>query len=140
MIRTIQVLLIDSDRLRRDLLRSMLEGVGLEVLGAPVEGLGWRVMRAAPCDLVITDLPLTDAEGLEILRELPSAYPETHIIALMDGIEVQREARELADDRLRDRVRVLLKPVFRGQLLTSIRELFPDWHPEGGTDWHREGV
>ncbi|MBF0417844.1 MAG: response regulator [Magnetococcales bacterium] len=139
MSRTIQVLLIDSDRLRCALMRTILEGVGLEVLGAPVEGLGWRVLRAAPSDLVITDLPLTDASGVEILRELPRAYPETRIIALLDGIDADFETHVLADERLRPRVRLLVKPVFRMQLLTAVRELFPDWHPDESR-WDQEGL
>ncbi|MEO5345628.1 MAG: response regulator [Magnetococcus sp. YQC-9] len=140
MSRTIQALVIDSDRLRRVLLRSILEGAGLTVLGAPVvEGLGWRVLRAAPCDLVVTDLPLTDAEGLAMLRELPNGFPDTHIIALMDGIGAHRESIELADERLHERVRTLVKPVFPQQLLAAVQELFPDWHPEV-TDWAQHGL
>ncbi|MBF0190577.1 MAG: response regulator [Magnetococcales bacterium] len=130
MARTIQVLVIDGDRLNCALLRNILENEGLQVLDASGARLGWQILRAAPCDLVITDLLITDPDGGSVLEVLLREFPETRIIALTRGGGGRSRISEREEQAFRGVVRILERPVFRQELLTAIQELFPDWQPE----------
>ncbi|MBF0270448.1 MAG: response regulator [Magnetococcales bacterium] len=139
MARTIQVLVIDGDRLNCMLLRNILENEGLQVLDAPGARLGWQVLRAAPCDLVITDLLLMDPDGETVLATLLREFPETRIIALTRGSGVRSRPSPWEGEAFRGVMRTLEKPVFRQELLTAIQELFPDWQPDA-SNWERHGL
>lgn len=129
MTQTIQVLVIDDDRLIRVLLRNILENVGLQVLDASGGRLGLRLLRAAPCDLVITDLLMPDVDGVGVIRELRKEFPHVKIIALSGGGMTMSAATALEVAHKSGSVRSLVKPVFRKQLLDTIQEMFPDWQP-----------
>ncbi|MBF0127411.1 MAG: response regulator, partial [Magnetococcales bacterium] len=113
----------------RVLLRSIMEGVGLEVLEASGGRPGLGHLRAARCDLVITDLLMPDVDGLGVIREVRKEFPEIKIIALSGGGHVLKAATALEVAIRSGALRTLVKPIFRDQLLATIRELFPDWQP-----------
>ncbi|MBF0180778.1 MAG: response regulator [Magnetococcales bacterium] len=127
--RTIQVLVIDDDRLIRVLLRDILESAGLEVLEAAGGRPGLRYLRAARCDLVITDLLMPDVDGVAVIREVTREYPDVKIIALSGGGHTLSAVMALDVAQRSGALRTLLKPVYRDQLLATIHELFPDWQP-----------
>lgn len=137
--RMIQVLVIDGDRLNRVLLRGILEHEGLQVLDASVEQLGLQILRAAPCDLVITDTWMADSAGEELFGELLMEFPETRFIVLTPG-RVLRKPPLLEGEQKRGIVRTLVKPVFRQELLLAIQELFPEWQPREGDGESRHGL
>jgi DNA-binding NtrC family response regulator len=74
----VRILLIDDD----DDFRSML-CIALKQDGNGYEGL--RRYRAAPVDLVITDILMPEGEGLETIRTLRQECPEVKIIAMSGG-------------------------------------------------------
>lgn len=134
MAQMIQVLVIDDDRLIRVLLRSILENVGLQVLDASGGRLGLRLLRAAPCDLVITDLLMPDVDGVAVIREVRKEFPEIKIIALSGGGMTMTAETALDVAQRSGALRRLTKPVFQHQLLATIQELFPAWQPQD-QDW-----
>ncbi|MBF0614250.1 MAG: response regulator [Magnetococcales bacterium] len=139
MARTIQVLVIEGDRLSRILLRGILEGEGLQVIGAGEEQMGVSVVRAAPCDLLIGELMLSEIEDEAILPVLLREFPELRIIVL-GGREVCRRMQRVFPEPLRSsRLRILEKPVFRQELLRTIQELFPEWQPMD-LAWEQRGL
>ena len=129
MAQTIQVLVIDDDRLIRVLLRSILENEGLQVLDASGGRLGLKILRAAPCDLVITDLLMPDLDGVGVIREVRKEFPDVKIIALSGGGMTITAGTALDVAQKSGALRSLVKPVMRQQLLTAIQELFPEWQP-----------
>ncbi|MBF0213481.1 MAG: response regulator [Magnetococcales bacterium] len=128
MARMIQALVIDGDRLNRVLLRDILEHEGLQVLDASGQQLGLQILRAAPCDLVITDYAADDEAEAMKLGELMRDLPETRFIALSPAQGFGHPVASLPEEE-RTNVRTLIKPVFRQELLRAIQELFPDWRP-----------
>ncbi|MBF0428720.1 MAG: response regulator [Magnetococcales bacterium] len=129
MAQTIQVLVIDDDRLIRVLLRSILENEGLQVLDASGGRLGLKILRAAPCDLVITDLLMPDLDGVGVIREVRKEFPDVKIIALSGGGMTITAGTALDVAQKSGALRSLVKPVMRQQLLMAIQELFPEWQP-----------
>lgn len=139
MSRTIQVLVIESDRLNRVLMRGILDSVGMQVLDASSEHVGLPMLRAAPCDLVVTEWMSSGVTGETMIREWRRQFPELRVIALLSGQGGSKGAALLEEEQQLGVVRVLSKPVFRFELLSAIRELFPDWHP-GDEDWAEQGL
>ncbi len=71
----------DRDSLRR-LLERALAGEGYEVTAAATGGEGVRALRAAPFDVVLTDLKLPDLSGLEVLAASREAQPRAPVVVL----------------------------------------------------------
>jgi two-component system, chemotaxis family, chemotaxis protein CheY len=115
-----QILVIDNDADVRTLLEQMLKPVGHKVFLAADGKEGMKLHRAAPADLVITDLFMPNQEGLETIIELRKDFPEVRIIA-MSGKDAAsamlRAARQLGANK------VLQKPFFPLELLVAVEEV-----------------
>ncbi|HEU0105869.1 MAG TPA: response regulator, partial [Vicinamibacteria bacterium] len=77
-----KILVVDDEPSMRELLAIMLrrEGFGVEV--AESRATAARVLATGAFDLVITDVKLPDGDGIEILRHLKAAAPETVVIVM----------------------------------------------------------
>ncbi|HEU0093593.1 MAG TPA: sigma-54 dependent transcriptional regulator [Vicinamibacteria bacterium] len=77
-----KILVVDDEPSMRELLAIMLrrEGFGVEV--AESRAAAARILATGPFDLVITDVKLPDGDGIEILRHLKAAAPETVVIVM----------------------------------------------------------
>ena len=60
----------------------MLERRGHSVVEAENGDEGLRYYRAAPTDLVITDIQMPVMDGLQMIKELRGAFPTAKIIAI----------------------------------------------------------
>jgi CheY-like chemotaxis protein len=80
-----RILIIDDDDAFRGMLRQVLEREGYQVVEARNGLEGMQHYRAAPSDLVITDILMPEQEGLETTRRLRQEYPEAKIIAISGG-------------------------------------------------------
>src|SRR4029078_4701200 len=75
------LLIEDRDSLRRMLARA-LAGEGYEVEAASTGREGIAALEGRPYDLVLTDLKLPDATGLDVLAASRAAQPATPVIVL----------------------------------------------------------
>jgi len=93
-----RVLVVEDDPLGREFLSEALRRLGREVHAVDGVAAGIGALRAAPPDLVITDLRLPDGSGLEMLRAAaPEGTPvvvltafgtvETAVAAMREGAE-----------------------------------------------------
>lgn len=80
-----RVLVIDDEEPIRQLLRETLEDAGYQVWEAPTGIEGLRQVRAQPIDLVITDILMSDMDGLEMVGMLHRDFPGIRIIAISGG-------------------------------------------------------
>ena len=80
-----RILVIDDDEQIRLLFEVKLkeEGYLVDVAGEGQTGI--KMFKAAPYDLVITDLVMPKKEGLETIHELLHIAPQTKIIAISGG-------------------------------------------------------
>ena len=77
-----RILVVDDDQVVRLFLRAVLERQGHSVVEAENGDEGLRYYRAAPADLVITDIQMPVMDGLQMIKELRGAFPTAKIIAM----------------------------------------------------------
>lgn len=79
------ILVIEDDSEYRTMLRDMLELAGYRVIEADDGDIGMRLFREKKPDLTITDLIMPNKEGIELIMELRSEFPDAKIIAISGG-------------------------------------------------------
>ncbi|MDP1769181.1 MAG: response regulator [Nitrospirota bacterium] len=79
------VLVVDDEVPILQLLRKTLEGAGYQVWEALTGNEGLRQVCAQPIDVVITDILMSDMDGLEMIGELHRNFPKVRIIAISGG-------------------------------------------------------
>jgi two-component system response regulator PilR (NtrC family) len=77
-----RILVVDDEPSMRELLYIMLRKEGYEVLTAESRATAAIPLSGAPVDMVITDVKLPDGDGIEILRHVKAASPETVVIVM----------------------------------------------------------
>jgi two-component system, NtrC family, response regulator PilR len=77
-----KILVIDDEPSMRELLGIMLRREGYVVEVAESRATAAVVLARGPVDMVITDVKLPDGDGIEILRHLRAASPETVVIVM----------------------------------------------------------
>jgi two-component system, NtrC family, response regulator PilR len=77
-----RILVIDDEPSMRELLSIMLRKEGYEVALAESRATAAVALARGPVELVITDLRLPDGDGMEILRHVKSASPETTVVVM----------------------------------------------------------
>ena len=81
------ILVIDDEEPIRALLRRALEGAGHEVLEASNGRRGLSLYRARAADLIITDIVMTEIDGLELMLDLSCNFLNVKVIAISGGLE-----------------------------------------------------
>jgi DNA-binding NtrC family response regulator len=77
-----RVLIIDDERLVLMTLEALLKRHGYHVDTAPTAAQGLKVLKSRSPTLVLLDLRLPDADGLEMLERIKSELPEVQVIIL----------------------------------------------------------
>jgi two-component system response regulator PilR (NtrC family) len=77
-----KILVIDDEPSMRELLGIMLRKQGFVVELADSRRMAASILARGPVDLVITDVKLPDGDGIEILRHLRAASPDTIVIVM----------------------------------------------------------
>lgn len=122
-----RILVVDDDPELRDLMSAFLEGQGFAVETAQDAPALYRLLEAAPADVIVLDLMMPGEDGLSVLRKLrgTNCPPVLMLSAMGDdqdriiGLEVG------ADD-------YLAKPCNPRELLARIRALLRRGKPPAG--------
>jgi len=80
-----RILVIDDDKMVCQMLRHALEPLGFVVSEAHDGREGLAVHKAAPADLLITDLIMPGMEGIETIIEFKRQAPGLKIVAISGG-------------------------------------------------------
>lgn len=80
------LLLVEDDDAYREVLAAALSEHGFAVTQAADGAEGVKLFRAAPADLVITDIVMPNQEGLETIKALRRDHPNLGIIAMSGGL------------------------------------------------------
>jgi DNA-binding response OmpR family regulator len=80
------ILLIEDDDLFREALADALTEHGYAVTQAADGEIGVKLFRAAPTDLVITDIVMPNKDGVATVMELRRDNPKLRIIAMSGGL------------------------------------------------------
>jgi CheY-like chemotaxis protein len=113
------VLVVDDDPAIHSLLRTILAGVGYDVLEAADGKQALQQFDSCEVDLVLTDLAMPDVDGLETIQLLRKKRPQLKIIAFSGrfGSELLRTAELLGAQA------TLAKPIQPEQLLETVRRV-----------------
>ncbi len=77
-----RILIVDDERSMCEMLAILLKKEGLEVSTAGSRAEAADLLRGGPVELVLTDVQLPDGDGLEILRHVKAASPETAVVVM----------------------------------------------------------
>ncbi|MDH3255500.1 MAG: sigma-54 dependent transcriptional regulator [Acidobacteriota bacterium] len=92
-----RILIVDDEDVLQDVLSSLLQKAGYETLAARTGREAMTLLEQEKVDLVLLDLMLPDARGLDLLKEIRSRDPEQVIVVItafssVEGaIEAMRE-------------------------------------------------
>jgi two-component system NtrC family response regulator len=76
------VLVIDDEEKIRSLLSRIIGLEGYEVLQAQDAKTAWKKLEQGKVDVIICDVKLPDANGVELCRQIKQEYPEAELIML----------------------------------------------------------
>ena len=115
-----RILVIDDHEDICSFMKEALQMSGYAVDVACDGNSGLAVQRRQPADVVITDIFMPDADGMETIQRLKKEFPKVKIIAMSGGgmmtknVDYLSMAREFGADR------VLPKPFDHNALLGAI--------------------
>ncbi|MBN1867215.1 response regulator [Candidatus Sumerlaeota bacterium] len=114
------VLVIDDERMIRDMLRNILQRLGYNVLLASdgLEGTEIYKRRASEIDLVILDMSMPALSGGEVLRQLRALDPGVRVV-VSSGYSTLRIDDE---DHMWENVDILAKPYRPSRLAQTVRQ------------------
>lgn len=75
-----RILIVDDEENLRRVTQLRLQQAGFEVATAPDGESALTLLEKSPQDLVITDLRMPGLSGLDLLRRVKEAYPETIVV------------------------------------------------------------
>ncbi|HEY3244995.1 MAG TPA: response regulator, partial [Phycisphaerae bacterium] len=77
-----RILIVDDDRIILESLSEFLRLEGYEVEGVTSFAAASAALERRPCNLVITDVTMPDADGFQLLRMIKQRYPEVVTIMI----------------------------------------------------------
>jgi DNA-binding NtrC family response regulator len=78
----IRIMVIDDEPLMRVTIQDALIAEGYEVVTAETGRKGLDLFRDNQTDILVTDLKLPDMDGIQVLKEVKTRNPETHVIVI----------------------------------------------------------
>ncbi|HLN28822.1 MAG TPA: response regulator [Gemmataceae bacterium] len=119
-----RILILDDEVDVRKAIRVMLAGAGFEVVEAGTGEEALRILDDLGADLLLCDIFLPGADGLEIIRTVRRQHPAVKIIAVSGG-GPQAAHDLLPEAQLQGAVGVLYKPVDQTVALAAIKRVLP---------------
>jgi DNA-binding response OmpR family regulator len=77
-----RILVIEDDPVLLELLKRILARAGYQVSGAANGEVGLALFRAAPTDVVVTDMMMPVKDGIATIIELRRDFPQVKILAI----------------------------------------------------------
>jgi len=118
-----RVLIVDDDPLCRAIAAEALTSAGHDCEEAEDGEIALTRLRAAPVDLVVTDLLMPNKEGLETIIEIRRTWPQTRIIAMSGGSGHAGPEQLLGMAERLGANATLAKPVRAAPLLEAVRRV-----------------
>ena len=115
---TQNILVVEDDRLNRELLSKVLRQEGYQVLEACDGDIALKILQVLPCDIVITDFLMPMLNGIEFVDQLRSLQPQMPVIFITGYLSA------ISDKKIVDEVaEILAKPFEPNVLRSSVRRL-----------------
>lgn len=116
------ILVVEDDRLIRELVETVLETLGHRVVSASdgQEGLDAFLQQPDSIDLVISDNQMPNLLGINMVREIKSRFPDQLVLVTCGDFD-QKLARAFLDANVRN---FLPKPYTVPSLIDAVSRLF----------------
>ena len=118
----VRVLVLDDDPLIQATLPLLLREHGHEVSTAVNGKLGLRLLQTEPIDLILTDILMPEADGIEVVCAVVKDHPNIALVAMSGGSARQLGAEAVKLTRLLGAHAVLVKPFGEAELVEAIRK------------------
>ncbi|QHI70592.1 response regulator [Tichowtungia aerotolerans] len=118
-----RILVVDDETGIITILKEMLLKLGYEVLTASGGNEALEKLSIGGVDLVVTDIVMPDIDGLELISNIQSMYPEIKIIAISGGGAQEGPETYLRDAKELGAARCLTKPFMLKELASMVQEL-----------------
>lgn len=121
------ILVVDDEQDVRDVLSQALAVKGYRVTSAEAGHEALRLVKSDPPNLVISDLQMEDADGLELIEKIKTTYPDLPVI-LLTGMIFDAD---VIRDTISKKVSVYLDKTSSLQRVThEVQRLLGDLKPE----------
>jgi CheY-like chemotaxis protein len=118
------VLIVDDNADIRSFVKIVLERAGFQAQVAADGERALELQRAHPVDVLITDIFMPERDGIELIHQFKSEFPQVKIIAMSGGGRIsKRDYLPLVADIGADLV--LRKPFAADTLLSMLQDLVP---------------
>lgn len=84
-----RILIVDDEPLIREILMTTLADEGYEVVEAESGEVALELFREKPCDLVISDISMSNISGIDLLFSLKQIYPDVEVILITGYASVE---------------------------------------------------
>jgi DNA-binding response OmpR family regulator len=118
-----RILVIDDHEDICLFMKEALQMCGYVVDTATDGNTGLALQRRQPADVVITDIFMPDADGMETIQSVKKEFPKVKIIAMSGGGMMSKNVDYLSMAREFGADRVLAKPFDGDALLGAVREV-----------------
>lgn len=115
-----RVLIVDDDPICRAVVAEALSQAGHACEEAEDGDVALERLRAAPADLVITDMLMPNRDGIETILELRKRWPATRIIGMSAGSSYVGPDQLLGMAGRLGADATLVKPIRAGPLLEAV--------------------
>ena len=116
-----RILVVEDDESVRRFLRQALENAGYQVIVGKDGHEGLSLYRENPTDLIITDIVMPGMDGLGVIMEILSEFPESRLIAISGGND--QATHEMLHMAVKfGACRTIQKPFSVSVLLDTVRE------------------
>ncbi len=114
------ILVVDDDRVHRDLVRELLEPLGFNVMAAAGGAACLALVAERPPNLILLDISMPDMDGWAVARALRQMPRERPAIIMLSAIAMEEE-RAAGPDRFFDDY--MIKPIDLRQMLEKFHTL-----------------
>jgi CheY-like chemotaxis protein len=119
-----RVILLDDNPDMVATMKLLLEDGGVEVVTCLHAAEALRAQRERTADVLVTDIFMPDADGLEVIQHFRKTWPDTRIVAISGGgRHVKGDYLEIA--RMAGADIALRKPVDPNELIRIVLDLAP---------------
>lgn len=118
------ILLIEDDDALRTVLATTLRDAGHVVQQAANGRDGMKLFKAAPADVIVTDLIMPEQEGIETITAIRKQHPKLPIIAISGALKHATAYLKTAEKL--GASRSLAKPFSSTQLLQLVDEVLAE--------------
>jgi signal transduction histidine kinase/FixJ family two-component response regulator len=126
------ILVVDDDRIHRELVRELLEPFGFSVITAINGAECLALVGECHPNLILLDVSMPDMDGWAVARQLRQSSAARLAIIMLSAITLEKE-REFAPDRAYDDY--MIKPINLRQLLEKFQTLLDiKWTAEAETN------